>query len=143
LLGLQHGAIFLQLFEVETVLANEVSQVLDRPLGILLYALQELALVTAVEVLDTLFKLNLSGAKRVDLHKLLQVEEGFGNGELVGTAGTSEERLKLGTSWQLQNDLVDFSEWDRVHKLVVFPVENRLHEETSDLLHVGVLEQGL
>ena len=39
-----------------------------------------------VEVFDRLFKLNLSSSERVNLHELLQVEEGFGDRELISTA---------------------------------------------------------
>lgn len=54
----------------------------------LLNTFKEFTLVSLVEVFNTLFELDLGGAERVNLHKLLQVEEGFRDGKLVGAAGT-------------------------------------------------------
>ena len=75
LLGLPR--LLLKEVDVESVLADVVRELLDRSFGPLLDALEVLALVSVVEVLNRLFKFNLSRAKRVNLHELLQVEEGL------------------------------------------------------------------
>jgi hypothetical protein len=110
---------------------------------VLLDTFKEFTLVPLVEVFNTLFELDLSGAERVDLHKLLQVEEGFRDGKLVGAAGTCEERFEFGAGRKLKNHLINFAERFRINELIVFTVEDRLHKESANLLHIAVLKHCL
>ena len=98
-----------QILNIEAVLSDVICKLLNRLFRPLFDAPQELPLVSLVEVLYRLFKFYLSGSQRMDLHKLLKVEESFRDRELVSAASRGEEAFKLGPIWQLQNDLVYFS----------------------------------
>lgn len=79
----------------------------------------------------------------MDLHELLEVEEGFRNGKLVTTTRGRKEVFELIAIRKLQNDLINFAKWLSIHILQVLPFENCLEEKLTDLVHVGVLQRHL
>lgn len=132
--------LLLQKFHVESMLSNEVCQLLNLLLWPLLDTLQVLPLVPIVEILNRLFKLNLSRAKWMDLHELLQIEEGLRDRKLVTAPTRCKEWLELFPCRQFEDYLVDLTQWNRINKLVVFSIKDRLHKELSYSLHIAVLE---
>jgi len=118
----------LQVWEVESVAPDVVGKPLDALLWPSLDALEELALVLVVELLDAPLELDLCGAKWMDLLELLQVEESLGDGELVAAARGGQEALELGSVGQLQEQPVDFPQRLRAHVLELLSLENGLHE---------------
>ena len=61
----------------------------------------------ALELLDGLLQLDLRGAQWVDLHELLQVEEGLRDRQLVRTARHCQEIFELGSVRKFENDFVN------------------------------------
>lgn len=62
---------------IQAVLSDVVCKLLELTLWPPLDATKELPLVSLVEVFDGLLELNLSSPQWMDLHELLQVEEGL------------------------------------------------------------------
>jgi hypothetical protein len=62
---------------IQAVLSDVVCKLLELTLWPPLDATKELSLVSLVEVFDGLLELNLSSPQWMDLHELLQVEEGL------------------------------------------------------------------
>ena len=97
-------------------------------------------MVLVMELLDTPLKLDLRGAKWVDLLELLEVKESLRDRQLVAAARGSQEALEFGAVRQLQEQPVDLSQRFGVHILEFLPLENGLHEERPDLADVALLE---
>lgn len=130
----------LQEGKLESMLSEVVCEPLDALLGPSLDAFQELALVLVMEFLDASLELDLGRAQGLDLLELLQVEEGLRHRELVAAPRRGQEALELGSVGQLQDEVVDFSQRLGIHILQLFPLENCLHEQGSDLGDVAVLQ---
>jgi len=130
----------LQEGELEAKAPDVVGKSLDALLWPSLDALEELALVLVVELLDALLELDLCGTQRVDLLELLQVEESLGDGQLVTAARGGEEALELGPVGQLQDELVDLPQRLCIHVLEFFPLQDGLHEELPHLAYVALLQ---
>ena len=77
------------------MLTQIVSESLHTLLGPSFDALEVLALMLIVELLDAAFELDLRRAQRMDLLELLQVEERLGDGQLVAAAGRGKEALEF------------------------------------------------
>ena len=126
--------------QVQSVSPEMIRKLLNALLWPSLDSLQELPLVLGVELLDALLELDLGRPKRVDLEELLQVEEGLRDRELVRAPRCSQEAIELCSIWQLQDQLVDLAERLWIDVLKLLALQDRLHEEGSNLADAGFLE---
>jgi hypothetical protein len=71
---------------VKTSSSDMVGEPLNTLVGPSFHSFHELPLMLVVELFNALFKFDLGGPQRLDLLKLLEVEEGFGYRELVAAS---------------------------------------------------------
>jgi len=96
-----------------------------------------------VKVFYRFLKFYLSCSQRVYLHKLLQIEESFWYRKLVTASTWSQKWLKLRSSWQLQNLVINFSERYWIYELFLLSVQNCLHKQRTYSVHILILKLGL
>lgn len=72
-----------QISNINTLLLDNISKLLQRLFRPPFSSPQEFSFVFFLEHSDRFIKFYLSCSQRVDLHELLEVEEGLGNGKLV------------------------------------------------------------
>jgi hypothetical protein len=133
----------LQEDQVKAVASQMVSESLNALLWPSLDALQELALVLVMELLDAALELDLCGSQWMYLLELLKVEEGLRHRELVAASRRGQEALELRSVRQLQDQLVDLSEGLGIYVLELFPLQYGFHEELPDLVDEALLELNL
>jgi len=96
-----------------------------------------------VKVFNRFLEFYLSCSQRVYLHKLLQIEKSFWYRKLVTASTWSQKWLKLCSSWQLQNLVINFSERYWIYELFLLSVQNCLHKQRTYSVHILILKLGL